>query len=66
MLIKSLSFIAHVVTDLAIANIIDDDEHQLEGLSDGNNSILIDGEYFTQQEAEDMQSRGELYDIYYS
>ncbi|MCS6271818.1 hypothetical protein G3489_19275 [Shewanella baltica] len=42
-----------------------DDNRQLSGLSDGNGGVYVNGEHLTQQEAEDMQLRGELYDTYY-
>jgi len=42
-----------------------DEEHQLDMLDDGMGNVIADGEHMTQQEAEDAQSRGELYDTYY-
>jgi hypothetical protein len=42
-----------------------DDERQIENLSDGFGGVFVDDEYLTQQEAEDIQARGELYDTHY-
>ncbi len=42
-----------------------DDEEQLDMLDDGLGNVIADREHMTQQEAEDAQSRGELYDTYY-
>jgi len=42
-----------------------EDERQLKGLEDGQGSVFVNGEHMTRQEAEDAQSRGELYDTYY-
>ncbi|MCU4676396.1 hypothetical protein N7931_12230 [Catenovulum sp. 2E275] len=38
---------------------------QLDKLDDGMGNIIADGEHMTLEEAEDAQSRGELYDTYY-
>lgn len=42
-----------------------EEEEQLDMLDDGIGNVIADGEHITQQEAEDAQSRGELYDTYY-
>jgi hypothetical protein len=39
-----------------------DDERQLKNLSDGQGGVFVDGELMTEQEAKDIQARGELYD----
>lgn len=38
---------------------------QLDQLNDGMGNIIADGEFMSREEAEDAQSRGELYDTYY-
>lgn len=42
-----------------------EDKRQLNGLDDGIGGVLVNGQHMTRQEAEDAQSRGELYDTYY-
>jgi len=41
------------------------ESEQLEQLNDGMGNIIVDGEFMSREEAEDAQSRGELYDTYY-
>jgi len=41
------------------------ESEQLEQLNDGMGNIIADGEFMSREEAEDAQSRGELYDTYY-
>ena len=41
------------------------ENEQLEQLNDGMGNIIADGEFMSREEAEDAQSRGELYDTYY-
>lgn len=41
------------------------ENEQLDKLNDGMGNIIADGEFMSRQEAEDAQSRGELYDTYY-
>lgn len=72
MLGKALKFVGGVTKDILVAYLFDEervedseDKRQLDNLSDGNGAFFIDGDHYTQQEAEDMQSRGELYDTYY-
>lgn len=46
-------------------NSTSEDKRQLDGLDDGIGGVFVNGEHMTRQEAEDAQSRGELYDTYY-
>ncbi|ENN97956.1 hypothetical protein J139_15086 [Pseudoalteromonas agarivorans S816] len=41
------------------------EDEQLDQLNDGMGNIIADGEFMSREEAEDAQSRGELYDTYY-
>lgn len=41
------------------------ESEELDKLNDGMGNIIADGEFMSRQEAEDAQSRGELYDTYY-
>ncbi|MEI8617379.1 hypothetical protein P4S63_08820 [Pseudoalteromonas sp. B193] len=41
------------------------ESEQLEQLNDGMGNIIADDEFMSREEAEDAQSRGELYDTYY-
>ena len=41
------------------------ENEQLDQLNDGMGNIIADGEFMSHAEAEDAQSRGELYDTYY-
>ena len=41
------------------------ENEQLDKLNDGMGNIIADGEFMSREEAEDAQSRGELYDTYY-
>lgn len=41
------------------------EKEQLDQLNDGMGNIIADGEFMSREEAEDSQSRGELYDTYY-
>lgn len=41
------------------------ENEQLDQLNDGMGNIIADGEFMSREEAEDAQSRGELYDTYY-
>ncbi|QLJ08646.1 hypothetical protein [Pseudoalteromonas sp. S4741] len=41
------------------------ESEQLDQLNDGMGNIIADGEFMSREEAEDAQSRGELYDTYY-
>jgi len=41
-----------------------EDDSQLDALSDGLNSVIADGDHFMQHEAEEAQSRGELYNTF--
>lgn len=47
------------------SNVSSEDKRQLDGLDDGNGGVFVNGEHMTRQEAEDAQSRGELYDTYF-
>ncbi|MCP4588204.1 MULTISPECIES: hypothetical protein [Pseudoalteromonas] len=41
------------------------EKEQLDKLNDGMGNIIADDEFMSREEAEDAQSRGELYDTYY-
>ena len=41
------------------------ENEQLDKLNDGMGNIIVDGEFMSREEAEDAQSRGELYYTYY-
>jgi len=41
------------------------ENEQLDKLNDGMGNIIADGEFMSREEAEDVHSRGELYDTYY-
>lgn len=41
------------------------ENEQLDQLNDGMGNIIADGEFMSREEAEDAQSRGELFDTYY-
>ncbi len=41
------------------------ENEQVDKLNDGMGNIIADGEFMSREEAEDAQSRGELYDTYY-
>ena len=41
------------------------ENEQLDKLDDGMGNIIADGEHMNRAEAEDAQTRGELYDTYY-
>lgn len=41
------------------------ENEQLDKLNDGMGNVIADGEFMSREEAEDAQSRGELYDTYY-
>ncbi|GGW96681.1 hypothetical protein [Alteromonas halophila] len=58
-------FAVGVVIDTALDSENDSDEEQLDMLGDGLGGIQADGDSMTRSEAEDAQSRGELYDTYY-
>ncbi len=41
------------------------EKEQLDKWNDGMGNIIADDEFMSREEAEDAQSRGELYDTYY-
>lgn len=67
MLIKALKFTTRILAEAAgemLFGEIDDNNDQLDNLSDGQGNIIADGNDMTLSEAEDAQARGELYDTY--
>ncbi|MBC3767455.1 hypothetical protein H8B19_16375 [Neptunicella marina] len=74
---KILKTSAQFAAGMAVAMIFDEDgngnplprsnssdEDQLDMLDDGTGNVIADGEYMSRQEAEEAQSRGELYDTF--
>lgn len=67
MFIKALKFTTRILAEAAgemLFGEIDDNNDQLDNLSDGHGNIIADGNDMTLSEAEDAQARGELYDTY--
>ncbi|WP_345863025.1 hypothetical protein [Shewanella algae] len=62
-ILKATAVVGLTVLDVMLSD-SDEDKRQLEQLDDGMGNIIADGEHMTRQEAEDAQSRGELYDTY--
>lgn len=64
-LIAVLIFVGSFILNVTSESSDSEDKRQLKGLEDGQGSVFVNGEHMTQQEAEDAQARGELYDTYY-
>lgn len=67
MFIKALKFTTRILAEAAgemLFGEIDDNNDQLDNLSDGQGNIIADGNDMTLSEAEDAQARDELYDTY--
>jgi len=67
MFIKALKFTTRILAEAAgemLFGEIDNNNDQLDNLSDGQGNIIADGNDMTLSEAEDAQARGELYDTY--
>ena len=65
MFMKALKLSAKVAAAIIFVEDDTQDNEQLEQLTVGYGHIVADGEHMTNQEAEQAQSRGELYDVYH-
>lgn len=65
MFLNTLKLSAKIACSIIFVDDSDNPEDQLDQLSVGYGHVIADGEQFSAQEAEQAQSRGELYDTYY-